>query len=98
MGSEVSAGKANELFNELADLIVDRNRGMGFVVRNGAATRHDVVAAEFMLMEANDTRVHFKHRDTRNYVIMNRSWPDEAWKLHIPSTGNSFMKGFFDKF
>jgi len=96
MSFDVSAEKAAELFGELAPLVVSRNREVGFAVRSGAS-RHDVVAAEFMLMEANETRAHFKHRDTRNYVVLFRSWPDEAWKLHVPSTGKAFMKGFFDK-
>jgi hypothetical protein len=54
---------------------------------------------EFMLMSVGHctNEAHFKHRDTRNYVIVYRRYIGE-WVLNVPMTTDAFHLGFFDKF
>lgn len=49
-------------------------------------------AGEFMLMHAEDSAYWFKHRDSRNYLSMDR----QGKALAIPTTERAFMRGTFD--
>ena len=103
MRIDYSREEASELFAALEVAVAERNDDEEFPVRRGSdvfgfgKTRNDVSAEEFMLMEGNETEVRFKHRDTRNYVILRRSIPGDAWRLFVPMTKNAFFRGYFDK-
>lgn len=75
---------------------------------DGSSRKAD--ADEFMLMVSHRTetgdRDHpalvlaFKHRDTRNYVFVHVSHPDETLselRLEVPRTDKYFMRGTFDR-
>lgn len=50
-------------------------------------------AGEFMLMHETEDGLHFKHRDTRNYLTVTRGQGE--MKIVIP-TGYAFARGTFD--
>lgn len=48
---------------------------------------------EFMFMGASSNYYKFKHRHTRNYLLVRKM----NGKIVVPADGGDFMKGFFDK-
>ena len=56
---------------------------------------------EFMFMNVdpeNKERAFFKHRDTRNYLIVKLKSNGNGYELEVPMTDQAFMLGFFDCF
>lgn len=78
-------------FKGLAKAIAAVNASVGFETEQ-QGQRHNMKAEEFMWMNANDTEVFFKHRDTRNYVVFSPA----TGRLRIPKTSLSFNRGYFD--
>jgi len=93
---ELTQEYVKESFSSLDDLIQAVNESDGFTGEEGKK-RHDLRAHEFMLMTGNKTRATFKHWKSRNYLLLFRNWPDEPWKLQIPSENKPFLKGVFPR-
>lgn len=81
-------------FEALEEKLKWWNLHFGFKTEAGGE-RRDVVADEFMYMchDPDPLIVHFKHRDTRNYVYLQQY--RGAWLLTVPVTDRPFQRGFF---
>ena len=53
-------------------------------------------ASEFMFMQHLGTVASFKHRSTRNYVMVKQV--GSGYELFVPFTMKAFERGFFDNF
>lgn len=62
---------------------------------------------EFMFMQESAGQGQFKHRDTRNYLVVRKVTKvpgtfdvptPNGYELFIPFTTAAFFKGFFDRF
>jgi len=81
----------DQWFDRLISAVQKQNEGEGFATSNGSI-RRDVEVDEFMLMNVANGQAQFKHRHTRNYVFLRADGT-----FSIPSTGNAWLKGTFDK-
>lgn len=87
-------------FKRLEELLKDRK----LPCENGPA--RVCSPDEFMFMQEVQGMAQFKHRDTRNYVIVRKSgnpgaFPPAkpaAFELFVPFTMEAFQRGFFDSF
>ena len=88
-------------FNRLLPLLKEQKLPCEF----GPARIVDV--DEFMYMGSDPlgcVTASFKHRDTRNYVMVRKNSTSEPfklpgeWELFVPVTMVPFNRGFFDKF
>ena len=77
--------EVDEHFKDFAALLESQQ------VDGGAGAHRFANADEFMLMQVTpEGWVHFKHRDSRNYIFMDVS----GTQLHIPR-GRAFCQGVF---
>jgi len=96
MDSEI----AKAWFKRLEELLKDRK----LPCENGPARVCDV--GEFMLMQQIGEVGQFKHRDTRNYVMVKKAYDKigtfvpspNGYELFVPFTTTGFHRGFFDSF
>lgn len=92
---------ADVWFKRLEELLKDRK----LPCENGPA--RVCSPDEFMFMQESAGQGQFKHRDTRNYVMVRKltgvPGPFDApspngYELFVPFTMTAFQRGFFDSF
>jgi len=79
-------------FNRLIPLLKDRKLPCEYSPARVASVD------EFMFMQEINGAGQFKHRDTRNYVIVRPVRTPGGYELYVPCTTETYHRGFFDQF
>lgn len=93
-GSEVVPGGDMRTAQIAFDKLKKALRNFELPTEGGSRRKAD--PGEFMLMNMaqNGTKAMFKHRDTRNYIIIDM----KSGKMDVPITSKAFFRGYFDVF
>lgn len=95
---ELNAEERELLYRIFDQQLAIRNQNGGFKTKKGLI-RNDLDSSEFTMLDANATKVVFKHKVTENRIYLVRVIVDDNndWNMFVPEKNYSFNNGHFDK-